>query len=88
MVTVGTAEHRPGQRPSPHRVLDVVAAATGHKYGLVISQQVADDLGVGVVGQLQIRQRVARKGIGPALKNEYIRVVCAGQRRKYRLERL
>ena len=61
--TIGTGQNAPGQSPGPYGIFDVVSPAAGRKDGLVETHQMTDDFGVRVIGQIQIRERIAGEGV-------------------------
>ncbi len=86
-VAVLAATRPPGQRPAAHGVFDVVAAAAGHEQRLARAQQPFEHLHHRVVGQAQMRQRVARQRVQAQFQHDHVGPVKFQQRNHHAIER-
>ena len=69
-----------GKRPSPDRIIKVIAASAGGKHGLVVSQNLADNFSMCIVCQLEMCQGITGKGIHSQLQHKYVRNIGVNQR--------
>jgi hypothetical protein len=80
LIGVLPAYYPPPQRPGACGVFHVIPPAPGDQEGLGEFQESGDDLGVCVVGQREMCQRIAPQGVHPEFQDENVRSVRLDER--------